>query len=102
MSRFVTLLTVAEGWFDRSSETSSAGDTRPALAARAEALFLPKLSFHFDGFFVTGGGMTGDAKDGGAFRGPKSAVGIAYMLGGSNGTRVRRDEAALVLVDTDR
>lgn len=101
------MLTVAEVCFDGSSdgsgETSSTGDTRPALAARAEALFLPKLSFHFDGFLVTGGlgGTTGEAKDGGAFRGPKSAVGIAYMLTGSNGTRVRRDEEALVLVDTD-
>ena len=102
MSRPVTPLTVAEGWFDGSSDGSGeTSSTCPALAARAEALFLPKLSFHFDGFLVTGGGTTGEAKDGGAFRG-KRAVGIAYMLGGSNGIRVRRDEEALVLVDTDR
>ena len=64
MRRLDTLLAVvAMAWEgdksrDAGGETSSTGDIRPAAAAAlasAEALFLPKLSFHFDGFLVTGG-----------------------------------------------
>jgi len=62
--RLVTLLAIADigcacvNSIEAGGEASSRGETLPAAAAlaRAEALFLPKLSFHFDGFFVTGAG----------------------------------------------
>ena len=97
MSRLDTLLAVvAMAWEgdksrDGGGETSSTGEIRPAAAAAlasAEALFLPKLSFHFDGFLVTGGRaevITGEAggerTEGWGF--VRSAVGTGYIEGGS-------------------
>ena len=68
--RLVTLLAIADigcacvNSIEAGGEASSRGETLPAegevaALARAEALFLPKLSFHFDGFFVTGAGVGG-------------------------------------------
>ena len=68
--RLVTLLAIADigcacvNSIEDGDEASSRGETMPAegeaaALARAEALFLPKLSFHFDGFFVTGAGAGG-------------------------------------------
>lgn len=68
MMRLVTLLAVVDMggdgcWSkDVGGETSSTGETRPADGAGA--LFFPKLSFHFDGFLVTGGGDTTGAGGG--------------------------------------
>jgi len=61
MTRFVTLLAVvdiAAGLPVSNEDGSSTGDAR---AFSPEELFLPKLNFHFDAFFVTTGGvwMTG-------------------------------------------
>lgn len=71
-------------------EASSTGEIRPAAVAAlasAEALFLPKLSFHIDGFLVTGGRaeVTGGVATGGsAGREPVSnALGIANIIAGS-------------------
>lgn len=98
MRRLDTLLAVvAMAWEgdksrDGGGETSSTGEIRPAAAAAlasAEALFLPKLSFHFDGFLVTGGRaevMGGEAggEEGTEGRGfVKNAVGTGYNKGGS-------------------
>lgn len=75
---------------DAGGETSSTGEIRPAAAAAlasAEALFLPKLSFHFDGFLVTGARVEvtgGDASGGAEGREPvRNAVGTGYIEGGS-------------------
>jgi hypothetical protein len=81
---------------DGGGETSSTGETRPAAAAalaRVEPLFLPKLSFHFDGFLVMGEGVIGEGTavvavavelaDKGE-RG-KRGVGKAYIATGSKG-----------------
>jgi len=116
--RLVTLLAVVdmggELWrsTDDGGETSSTGDTRPADSA--EALFFPKLSFHFDGFLVTGGGETVEigetGGEGGAprlvLRGPVSiAEGIGNIETGSNGSRTRREDPVVLgtdlLVDDD-
>jgi hypothetical protein len=69
-------------------EASSTGEIRPAaVAALARALFLPKLSFHIDGFLVTGGRaeVTGGVATGrSAGREPVSnALGIPNIIGGS-------------------
>jgi hypothetical protein len=59
LMRLVTLLAVVERGSggepssDVDGDASSTGDTRPV---KDEPELLPKLSFHFDGFFVTGGG----------------------------------------------
>lgn len=111
MMRLVTLLAVVDIGGeppisrDVGGETSSTGDTRPA--AKAVALFLPKLSFHLEGFFVTGGGILVGADGGGGccprllVRGAlSSAEGRANMEIGSNGSRARREEVD-VLMDTD-
>jgi hypothetical protein len=80
---------------DVGGETSSTGEIRPAVAAAlasTEALFLPKLSFHFDCFFVTGGRVevTGGVAAGINAAGEgegwvllRSALGTAYIEGGS-------------------
>jgi hypothetical protein len=75
---------------DTGGEASSTGEIRPAAVAAlasAEALFLPKLSFHFDGFLVTGGraeATGGEAAGGSGGREPVSnALGIANTIGGS-------------------
>jgi hypothetical protein len=93
LRRLDTLLAIA--WLgvksrDAGGETSSTGEIRPAAAAAlasAEALFLPKLSFHFDGFLVTGGRVEvtgGEAGGGSEGRGlVNNALGIAYIMGGS-------------------
>jgi len=54
MMRLVTLLAVAD--MGRSGEVIGAtGDSSTGeVAAREAAALLPKLSFHLDGFFVTG------------------------------------------------
>jgi hypothetical protein len=69
MIRLVTLLAVADikvGGTGRSGMVSSTGETRPTF----KALLLPKLSFHFDGFFVIeGAGMESEAEAGGATAG---------------------------------
>jgi len=98
-----TLLAVTIAWEggrsrDAGGETSSTGEIRPAVAAAlaalasAEALFLPKLSFHFDGFLVTGrrvevtGGVAVGMKAAGETEGRvflRSAMGTAYIEGGS-------------------
>jgi len=96
MRRLDTLLAVvaiaSEGDKSRDAggEASSTGEIRPAAAAAlasAEALFLPKLSFHFDGFLVTVGRVEvtgGEAAGGSGWRGPvRNAVGIAYIAAGS-------------------
>jgi hypothetical protein len=67
---------------EAEGETSSTGETLPAetegaALARTEELFLPKLSFHFDGFFVTGVGGSGAVTTGTGGRALRSAVGIA-------------------------
>ena len=75
---------------DAGGEASSTGEIPPAAAAAlasAEALFLPKLSFHFDGFLVTGGRVEvtgGETGGGSGGRGlVNNAEGIAYIRGGS-------------------
>jgi hypothetical protein len=66
MRRLLTLLAVTMAWEgvgsrDAGAENSSTGEIRTAVAAALvalasiEALFLPKPSFHFGGFLVTGG-----------------------------------------------
>lgn len=108
--RFVTLLAVVDMGGDppRSKdvggETSSTGETRPV----AGVLFLPKLSFHLDGFLVTGGGTVfgEDGGEGSVLRVPlRGAVSKGCGRGkretGSNGSAARRDEVAEFLVDTD-
>lgn len=65
--RLVTLLAIADigcacaNSLEAGGEASSRGEipVEAAALARIEALFLPKLSFHFDGFFVTGAGAGG-------------------------------------------
>jgi hypothetical protein len=106
--RLVTLLAVvdmAEGP-PSNGETSSAGDTRPAV--KTVAVFLPKLSFHLEGFFVTGGGETTVEGGGGGtarlllLRGAVSkAEGKANMETGSNGSRACREEDDADVLDTD-
>lgn len=65
--RLVTLLAVADigcacgKSMEAGGDASSTGET-PAEAA----LFLPKVSFHFDGFLVTGAGGGGTEGGGGA------------------------------------
>lgn len=71
----VTLLAVADmgcacAKSTEAGDSSSTGETLPAdtevaALARVEVLFLPKLSFHFDGFLVTGAVGSG-AEDGAA------------------------------------
>lgn len=84
--RVVTLLAIADIGCACAKSTeagaSSTGETLPAGAgaaalARVEALFLPKLSFHFDGFLVTGaveGGTVAGGMEGCVLL--RSAVGI--------------------------
>lgn len=89
MIRLVTLLAVAD--MGRSvGEASSTGETRPSV----DALLLPKLSFHLEGFLVIGGtAVDGGAEDGagilgtgGMARGELSkGTGSAYIATGSNG-----------------
>jgi len=71
-------------------KASSTGEIRPAAVAAlgsAEALFLPKPSFHIDGFLVTGGRaeVTGGVATGGSEgREPVSnALGIGNIIAGS-------------------
>lgn len=97
MSRLVTLLAVdAMALADVGGATSSTGEIRPAaveaaaLAASADALFLPKLSFHLDGFLVTGAGGAFTVGAGAGATGlAKSAEGTAYMDTGSKGFLTR-------------
>lgn len=75
--------------------------------ARAEALLFPKLSFHFDGFFVTatGGGCPDTVVEvaGGGGRGmERSGVGIAYIEAGSKGFLERCDIDEEAFVEADR
>jgi hypothetical protein len=60
MIRLVTLLVVVAGPSSGGGgvvgDASSTGDTRPAKDVPA---LLPKLSFHFEGFLVTGAGGGG-------------------------------------------
>jgi hypothetical protein len=97
--RLVTLLAIADigcacvNSIEAGGEASSRGETvegKAAALAGVEALFLPKLKFHFDGFFVTGAGTGGGcfavevemAETGG--RGLlRSAVGMGYIQTGS-------------------
>jgi len=111
LRRLDTLLAVAIAWEgdksrDAGGEASSTGEIRPAAAAAlasAEALFLPKLSFHFDGFLVTGGRVEvtgGEAAGGSGGREPvSSAEGIPYIIGGSKGFLTRDED---VLVEAER
>jgi hypothetical protein len=59
--RLVTLLAVADIAIGRFVSAVSASSTGDDKALSADEVFLPKLNFHFDGFFVTTGGvgMTG-------------------------------------------
>jgi hypothetical protein len=129
MMRSVTLLAVVDidsgepPSGDVGGGTSSTGDTRP----EAE-LFLPKLSFHFDGFLLgaggvrtigTGGGGVLRTDNGGALRtegegalrideegtplrgAASKAEGIANIDTGSNGSRGRLAEELEAFVDMD-
>jgi len=90
MRRLLTLLAVVDMNCDgppisttADEETSSAGGIPEVEAA---LLFLPKDSFHFDGFLVGADGVEG-AGNGGRTRGAESkAEGIANMDTGSNGS----------------
>jgi hypothetical protein len=86
--RLVTLLAIADlgcacvNSMEAEGETSSTGEALPAetegaALARVEELFLPKLSFHFDGFFVPSVGERGAVTRGAGGRALRSAVGIA-------------------------
>ena len=109
---------------DKSIGEGTGGTSSAAAEAASadEPLFLPKLSFHFDGFLVTGFGTTGVvvaagvivAEGGGEMRAggdladvevervlDSKAVGIAYIDTGSNGTLARL-ELAVVLVEVER
>jgi hypothetical protein len=110
MRRLDTLLAVvAIAWAgdksrDAGGEASSTGEIRPAAMAAfasAVALFLPKLSFHFDGFLVTGGRVevTGGEAAGGSEWPVSNALGIAYIRAGSKGFLTRDED---VLVEADR
>ena len=68
-----------------------------AFAASAAALFFPKLSFHFDGFFVTGAGIGAIEAAAAGAAGcdgvrDSSWVGTGYILTGSKGMRGRETE----------
>lgn len=114
--RSVTLLAVED--IDRGEPpasrgmdegTSSTGDTRPE--AEAATLFLPKVSFHFDGFLLGGGVETTGIDGGGALRidgegtplrgAASKAEGIANIDTGSNGSRGRLVEEPEAFVDMD-
>ena len=136
MIRSVTLLAVVDlsGGGPLTSRavgggTSSTGDIRPDTEALT--LFLPKLSFHFDGFLLgaggvggagttgTGGGAVLRTDDGGALRidgdealrtgdertpvrgAASKAEGMAKIATGSNGSRARLVEELEAFVDTD-
>jgi len=108
---------------DKSIGEGTGGTSSAAAEAASadEPLFLPKLSFHFDGFLVTGFGTTGVVvaagvivAGGGEMRAggdladvevervlDSKAVGIAYIDTGSNGTLARL-ELAVVLVEVER
>jgi hypothetical protein len=88
--RLVTLLAIADigcacvKSTEAADEASSRGETLPAEAAvlaRVLVLFLPKPSFHFDGFFVTSvggrGAVTGEMVGTGGRVLLRSAVGMA-------------------------
>lgn len=114
LMRVVTLLAIADMGCacvkstEAGSESSSTGETLPAGAevvalARVEVLFLPKLSFHFDGFLVTGAGkgVEGDTAaeetSGRVFL--RSAVGTAYIVTGSKGFLLVVEDEVLVEAD---
>lgn len=90
MIRLVTLLAVADIGRSALGDASSTGDTRPS----ADALLLPKLSFHFDDFLAMGCPDEVGAGEGAWSFGNGGTGGIglesiergtAYIATGSNG-----------------
>jgi hypothetical protein len=84
MIKLVMLLAVADINVGGTGVSSSTGETRP----RAEAMLLPKLSFHFDGFLVIEGAVV---KSEGGGRGTGVKLGASGLAGcwwtlGSGGT----------------
>jgi hypothetical protein len=108
LMRLATLLAVVDMALSPPSkeglgEASSTGETRPGGAG--VLLFLPKLSFHFEGFFVTGGGGTTAVGGTGGLRlllvrgAVSKAEGRGKMETGSNGSWARLEDTEAL--DTD-
>lgn len=109
MMRFVTLLTVEAAGCDGSGAGGggwAVSSLEARLAVSVEALALPKLSFHREGFFV-GTGTGGDDGAGEVVdvdwevvrAGLSNGVGIAYIETGSNDCCLRDDVVDFVPVD---
>lgn len=84
MMRFVTLLAVVdmpemETVSGEPTTRSSIGDARPPPEEETP-LFFPKLSFHLDGFFVTGMGTEGATGTGGTAGAATGGIGLELEL----------------------